>query len=159
MSDADYEWKHDHEGSLRHLEKIVEELQSQITNGPQSPGDALVLFQEVLDEVCREIDDFASEESTLFPLIEQALPALTSRIESVLHMHRALDSLAAEIAKLQQQRASDLHQALPQLAELTQRFLGEAQKHAKEERTILQQAMQEMSPDQKKILLEELSKL
>ncbi len=159
MSDPIRKLEHDHEESLRHLTRLLNELLTQAQDEQRAPEEILASYQEALDEMCHEVDHFAAEEATLFPPIQRALPELAPRIESVLQVHRTLDGLVAEIAKVLQGGAGELFQKLPALTELIRQFLLEFTRHTEEERALLQQAEREMSQEQKKALLRGLSGL
>jgi hemerythrin-like domain-containing protein len=153
MSDLIRKLEHDHDESLRHLTRLLRELLAQAEDERRGLGEIHADFLEALDEMCLEVDHFAMEETSLFPAILGALPALAPLVDEVQRSHRALDGLVARVAATLQPGPTALRDALPELTELVQRFLAEFTHHAERENELLQRAQHGLSPAQKAALL------
>jgi hypothetical protein len=152
MSDLIRKLEHDHGESLRHLTRLLNELLVQAQDERRSLAEIHNDFLEALDEMCLEVDHFAAEETSLFPAILAALPALAPLVDEVLRSHRVLDGQVAELAQTLQRGPAVLRADLSALTALVERFLAEFSLHAEREDTLLRQAQEGLTPQQKAAL-------
>lgn len=141
--------EHDHVPVGQLLEQLLDCFAA-IERGKQ-PADAMhAMFSEALSDMSDELlEHFAREEEGLFPLLLRELPALEPQVEAVQSAHDGICGALVRISHLVQRGPAHFAEHFAHVRVLFERFQQAYAAHARDERTLLRQADQQLNDQQR----------